>query len=742
MKVLSQFLPFNPGRWPISQKLLLAFLVATLLPVFTAIALLGAEIAASDLDNVTRYVQREGLDRQLEIIDALSDARRAINLFVDNPTYSDQILSTLVDRGTNEPVASLDVQTYLNENLIASGDFSRVIILDESGQVLLVSNVAGFVDPVTVGENRSSTPGYVQGTTLSLLGEDQGVALTEENGQVFVESIHVIRFGTAVFGYVIGTIDIQGIIQQVFINQGELIEIDSILMSADGRIIALPGSSMPLRQGQLSDAVQRALNGETGTLDYQADGIDYVAAYNSIPETQLVILTEADSNQTFTITLARVGANVGLFVIGFLVAALLMGTLVTLLIVPGLRRLDEAVAAVTPESAALSPELLARGDEIGTLARSIQAANQKHRITLEDLQQVLNDRLRDLQATQEVSRFAASQRDLQTLMDNVVRLITDLFPNIYHAQIFLVDDAGQYAVLRASTGEIGERLLQRGHRLEVGGLSVIGQVTDEGRVIVARDIAASTIHRRNEFLSETRAELAIPLRTGTDIIGALDVQSKESGSFTEQQINLLQIMADQIAVAIDNTRLYQESIQRLQEIAESNQRATQIAWKDYMNAQRVRVLSSESGTRSAAAAEDLRHLAMETGQPAIGERTPNDTIPIAVPILLRGQVLGAVEWELRTVDYGYEKVLLGQELVNRLAVSLDNARLFQESRRAINRERLVNEISARLTAQTDIGAILETAVKEVGQALRVPQVSIQLNQMSSESGNGHHPETE
>jgi GAF domain-containing protein len=117
---------------------------------------------------------------------------------------------------------------------------------------------------------------------------------------------------------------------------------------------------------------------------------------------------------------------------------------------------------------------------------------------------------------------------------------------------------------------------------------------------------------------------------------------------------------------------------------------------------------------------------LQTGEPAVGEPTPQDTIPFAVPISLRGQTLGVVDWEVPAQDFSYDKVQLARELVNRLAVSLDNARLFQESQRAISRERLVNEIASKLTGQTDIDEILQTAVREVGQALRAPQVAINL----------------
>jgi GAF domain-containing protein len=184
-------------------------------------------------------------------------------------------------------------------------------------------------------------------------------------------------------------------------------------------------------------------------------------------------------------------------------------------------------------------------------------------------------RTRDMNATQEISRFATTQRDMQALMDQVVNLIVEQFPNIYHAQIFLVDDNRQWAVLKASTGEAGSLLLARGHRLAVGSVSLIGQVCEQGQVLVARDTATSQVHRRNEFLPDTRAELAIPMQVADRVIGVLDVQSREGNAFSDDEVNVLQTMADQIAVAIENARLYQESVRRLEDIERSNR----LAWR-------------------------------------------------------------------------------------------------------------------------------------------------------------------
>jgi GAF domain-containing protein/HAMP domain-containing protein len=370
---------------------------------------------------------------------------------------------------------------------------------------------------------------------------------------------------------------------------------------------------------------------------------------------------------------------------------------------------------------------VARRDEIGDVARSFVDMRQQTQNLIEDLERRIARRTRDMETTQEISRFAVTQRDLQALMDDVVSLVVERFDNIYHAQIFLIDADRRFAVLRASTGSVGTELLSRGHRLAVGSISVIGQVTARGEVIVARDTASSEVHRQNEFLPETRAELAVPLQLGDEIIGALDLQSKASDTFDDEQINVLKSMANQLGIAIENTRLYQESLQRLRNIQEQSRAQTQQNWQEYMYDNRTTQLAQQAGTPTMQSFDELRQRAINTKRPIIGDETERQTIPIAVPLRLRGEVIGAIAWELPAKEYDNNKVQLAEDLAERLALSLDNTRLFEQSQRATERERLVNDISAKLTGQTDVNRILQTAVREVGQALRAPQVSIRLS---------------
>ncbi len=176
-----------------------------------------------------------------------------------------------------------------------------------------------------------------------------------------------------------------------------------------------------------------------------------------------------------------------------------------------------------------------------------------------------------LQATSEVSQVATSILDQEVMLSQAVELIRERF-DFYHVQIFLIDEAKQYAVLYKSTGQAGQKLLEMNHKLAVGSQSVIGQVTYQRKSIVVRDTdlnITDTLYHRNEFLPDTRAELAIPLQVGDTLIGALDVQSTSPNAFSEEDISTLEILAAQLAIAIQNARAFteqQRTAERLKEI--------------------------------------------------------------------------------------------------------------------------------------------------------------------------------
>ncbi|MBN1979292.1 MAG: GAF domain-containing protein [Anaerolineae bacterium] len=171
-----------------------------------------------------------------------------------------------------------------------------------------------------------------------------------------------------------------------------------------------------------------------------------------------------------------------------------------------------------------------------------------------------------LQAAAEVSRTAISVREPDALLSQATHLISEQF-GFYHTGIFLLDEAGEYAVLRAANSEGGQQMLEKGHRLKVGEQGVVGYVTGAGEPHIVLDVGTDAVHFSNPLLPETRSEMALPLKLGVQIIGALDVQSKKASAFDEGDATVLQTMADQLAIAIENARLLQETQQTVHELS-------------------------------------------------------------------------------------------------------------------------------------------------------------------------------
>ncbi len=172
-----------------------------------------------------------------------------------------------------------------------------------------------------------------------------------------------------------------------------------------------------------------------------------------------------------------------------------------------------------------------------------------------------------LATSAEIGRLVTSTLDMETLLKRTVNLILERF-DFYHAAIFIIEETGFNAILSAATGKAGEEMLRRGHSLPVGSKSIVGTVTSSGQPMIVNDTAADPTHRPNPLLPDTRAEAAIPLRIGDRIIGAIDIQSTTPNAFTGGDIAVLQTLADQVAVAIDNARSYELAQQAIREMRE------------------------------------------------------------------------------------------------------------------------------------------------------------------------------
>ncbi len=354
---------------------------------------------------------------------------------------------------------------------------------------------------------------------------------------------------------------------------------------------------------------------------------------------------------------------------------------------------------------------------VRTVADQLALALENQRL-LDEVQK----RAGRLSAAAEISRAATSILSLDELLPQAVELIRERL-NLYYVGIFLVDDVGKWAVLRAGTGEAGRIMLERGHRLEVGGASMIGTCAATGKARIALDVGAEAVRFSNPLLPETRSEMALPLISRGKVIGAMTIQSNQPRAFTEADITVLQTMADQLANAIENARLLQRMEETVREVQAAYGRYTAEAWKDFMERMRQQIgyRYRFMGVEPAPEPAPEARLAVERRAPVIAATTAQEQRQgvLAVPIRYRDQVIGVLNLRFESATIPKDTVALVEQISDRLAAALENARLLEESRRRVTQEQLISEITARVRAEVEIEALLERALEELGRALRV-----------------------
>jgi GAF domain-containing protein len=239
-------------------------------------------------------------------------------------------------------------------------------------------------------------------------------------------------------------------------------------------------------------------------------------------------------------------------------------------------------------------------------------------------------------------------------------------------------------------------------------------VTGKGEARIALDVGRDAVYFDNPDLPETRSEMALPLRVHNEIIGALDVQSTSANAFTDDDIGLLQIIADQVSMLVSNLQLYQQAQENLEEERNIYRTISQAKWQELLRSRPLRgYVCNEDGTYP---------LTSEV-QPAM---PVEDDLPVVkIPIQLRGQVLGVVEaHKPRDRNWTKEEIRVMETLVDQLSTALESARLFQDTQRRAERERLAGEITAKVRASNDPQTILQTAVRELRQVLQANRVQV------------------
>lgn len=381
-------------------------------------------------------------------------------------------------------------------------------------------------------------------------------------------------------------------------------------------------------------------------------------------------------------------------------------------------------------SAGTSWLLTKRFEEIILQAREDEKAQVEANVELQNLQKELEQRVAErtaelresakkiekratqLEAIADVSSSVASLQELDQLLPYITKAISERF-DFYHAGIFLISDDKKYAFLKAANSDGGKRMLARQHRLRIGLEGVVGYAIDQKRARIALDVGEDAVYFGNPDLPATRSEMALPLIVGNEAIGALDVQSELPNAFSSDDIEVLTALGNQVAVAIQNARLFEQSQEALRELEATFQHYVSAEWRQFASQ------SAITGYR-----------ALQDGLEPITESKQEDVEKgyYKIPLTLRGATLGSLNVKMDKLpeEYHQEEITVIKTVADRLTLALESARLLDSSQRTAAKEQIISDITTKIGASVNMRNVLQTAVEELGHAIPGSEIVIQL----------------
>jgi len=356
--------------------------------------------------------------------------------------------------------------------------------------------------------------------------------------------------------------------------------------------------------------------------------------------------------------------------------------------------------------------------ELAELAHDLNAMTDNLGGLINDLEQRVAERTAgltrkagQLRAVSYIARQTAEVQSLVSILDLVVTLITEQF-NYYHAGIFLINEAGDEAILQAASSEGGKRMVERKYSFKVGAQGIVGHVATQKRARIALESDREGTFFDNADLPMTRSEVALPLMIHNRVLGVLDIQTDQTQAFQADDIDVLQTLADQVAVAIENAKLLGEAQAALRQLETVSASRTHDAWNQRLQGQSLAFTYTPLGLRAEAPSNSMG----EDG--------------ITSPITLRGQKIGSILMNRKDdANWGkYDEDLI-DEVAYQVGLAVDNLRLLEDAQQRARQEQTIGELAIRFSQALDIDSLLQTAARELGQMPDISEVSVFIGQL-------------
>lgn len=647
----------------------------------------------------------------------------------DNVSIWIRLNSGIVSQLAATPAIKSMDPAQLNAILLNAAEnfpgFTSIQVLDLDGNVIANSQTlprGNFEGEVWFRAARRGIPLHYE------------TAQNEEMGYpVFVISAPILDQNDDVIGVLMAQASLDAIRNQIAVSRTYTGGVAYVVDEQD-RIVAHSNPEFAFIFADMSDdpAVKAMRVDYQGIYQYtDKDGVKWRASVNELDNGWGIVIQQRETDLLFNLRLFQT--------VSWAAAAVGIVLLITLTSI-SIRQAIRPIGTLTDTAKAIAEGDLEKTasveteDEIGTLATVFNQMTAQLKDLIGSLEYRVNLRTRELEernklleAAAETAHAAASILDPDRLINEVVEVIRDRF-NLYYVGLFLVDEFEEWAVLKAGTGEAGKKMIARGHRIRIGE-GMIGWSIENNQARIALEAGADTVRLATEELPLTRSEASIPLRSRGKVIGALTVQSEKPGAFDEITINILQAMADQVALALDNASLFAESQAAIEAARRAYGELSFQAWRELLSSQKeLAYHSDQKGTRKV---EPIWRPEMakvwQSGSPLQIEM--EDQYRLAVPVLVRNNVIGVLNTYKPKDDgpWSSEEIDILENVALQLGTALESARLFAETQARAQTEKIISDMTQRFRESLQIDRVLESATRELSRILDDTAIEISLD---------------
>ena len=566
-----------------------------------------------------------------------------------------------------------------------------------------------YISPIYIDDTTSEPLVFLVVPATSVLGDFKGTLIAELNLKFIWNLVNQVSIGQTGIAYIVD-------------RQGNLIAFTDISRVLKGENVAnlekvsefVNGAMIPGGESPIS--ISQGINGTTVVTTFVPLGNPDWAVVTELPwqEAYQNIISNGIWSVLVTLGMALLAGLIGIFVARRLAVPLTALTETATKISEGNIEL-EATARGPNETVRLANAFNSMTTQLREFISGLEERVAERTTELEIANEKVARRADQFEAIAQVSRIISSIQDREVLLPRITRMISQHF-GYYHVGIFLLDENNRYAVLRAANSEGGKRMLARKHRLEVGQTGIVGHVTSTGNPRIALDTGADAVFFDNPDLPDTHSEMALPLKLGSQIIGALDVQSTEPNAFSQEDFSTLSTLADQVSTAIQNARLHEESREALAQAQSAFHQMTSQAWTD------VRRFAPVVGYRfDGTKPEPLTQYI--NGQQAEAQKEA-----YSIPVKLRGEPIGRLRINPTSEGQQWtdDEIAIIRATAERVALAVENSRLLLESQKNAAKEQVIGEISSKIGAAINLDSILQTTLREMGRILPGAEISIQV----------------